>query len=148
MPLGLRLQGLRTDGGGEFVSDYYRDNCKTTAIIQQFQLVEHSEENALSERDKCTIMDMVRCMLHATALPKFLWGEMAATAAFLLHYPPNKIIGGDTPYYRVFVKRINLSFLRAIGTHPSQGRQAHIAVTSWHTRSPHHLQSQQQLRAH
>ena len=36
MPLGLRLQHLRADGGGEFVADYSRDYYKTTVIIQQF----------------------------------------------------------------------------------------------------------------
>ena len=36
MPLGLRLQHLHSDGGGEFIADFYRDYCKTTTIMQQF----------------------------------------------------------------------------------------------------------------
>ena len=34
MPLGLRIQHLRADGGGEFIADYYHYCCKTTAMIQ------------------------------------------------------------------------------------------------------------------
>ena len=34
-PIGPRLLNLRSDGGGEFIANYYLDYCKTTVIIQQ-----------------------------------------------------------------------------------------------------------------
>ena len=37
-----------------------------------------------------------------------------ATAVFLLNRQLNNIIGGDTPYYRMFGKHADLSFLRTI----------------------------------
>ena len=40
------------------------------------------------------------------------------------------------------------AFLRATGTRPHGGRQAHLAKTSRHTRSPLHLQSTQQHRTY
>ena len=112
MPLGLRLQHLRADGGGEFIADYYRDYCETTAIIQQFSSPNTPEQNGLSERDGRTIMDVVRYLLNGAALPKSLSVEMAATAMVLLNRLPNKTIGGDTPYYRMFDKPTDQSFIR------------------------------------
>ena len=35
-PIGRHLHHLRTDGGGEFIADYYRDCYKTLVIIHQF----------------------------------------------------------------------------------------------------------------
>ena len=73
---------------------------------------------------------------------------MAATAVFLLNRPPNKTIGGDTSYYRMFGRHVDMSFLRTIGTRSHGDHQAHLALTLRHTRSLNHLQPQQHLRAH
>lgn len=59
-------------------------------------------------------MNMTRCLRNEAQFPKPLWGEIAASAVFFTNRPPHRIIGGDTPYYRMFVKQINLSFLRTI----------------------------------
>ena len=112
-------------------------------IIQQFSSPETPERNSLSERDGRTIMDVTQCMLNGA-----LGGKTTATAMFLLNHPPNKTIGGNTPYYSMFVKLIDLSFMRTIGARPHGGRQAHLKLTSRHTQSPHHLQSQQLLRSY
>ena len=145
MPLGLCLLHFCVDGSGEFIAEYYRDNCKTTTIVQQLSSTNTPEKNVISERDGRTIIDVARCMLNEAALPKSLCGKVAATASFLLDRLPNKTIGGDMSYYRMFGKYVGLSFPRPIGTSPYGGHQVHL---SRRTRSPHHLQSQQQLRAH
>ena len=72
MHLGLFLQHLRTTGSGKFVVDYYRDYYKTMAIIQQFSSPYTLEHDGLSEQDKRTIKDVVRCILNEAALPKSL----------------------------------------------------------------------------
>ena len=69
--------------------------------------------------------------------------EIAATVAFLLNRLPNKSIGGDTPYYRVFGKNADLSFLGNTDTHLPGGSQAHFALPARLTRFPHHLHPQQ-----
>ena len=118
MSLGLRLLHIRADSDSEFIADFSCDYCKNTAVIQQFSFPNTPKENDLSKGDGRTIMDVVRCMLNGAALPKCPWGKMPATAVFLLNRLPNKTIGGDTPYYKMFAKHADLSFLLAIGTHP------------------------------
>ena len=107
---------LRSDNGGEYISRSFRDYCKTTGIVQQFTAPYTPQQNGISERDGRTIMDMTRCLLNEANLAKHLWGEVAATAVFLMNRLPHTAIGGDTPYYRMFGKQANLSFLRIIGT--------------------------------
>ena len=137
----------RLEHPNERIADYYRDYCKTMAIIQQLSSPNTPKHNGLSERNARTIMDVVRCMLNRAALSKARRGEMAATIVFLLNRPPSKTIGGDTSYHRKFGKHVDLFFL-IIGTGPHRDRQAHLAPTSRPTRSPHHLMSKQQLQAH
>ena len=57
-----------------------------------------------------TLMDMTRCFLSETGLPKRLWGEQASTAVFLKNRIPHSTLGSDTPYYRMFGKNADLSF--------------------------------------
>ena len=143
MPPGLCLQHLLADGGSEFIADYYHDYCKTTVTMQQFSLLNTLECNSFSERDGGTITDVAQCMLNVAALPKSLWGKMAATVVFLLNHQPNKTIGSETSIYTVSSKHSDLFFLRTTGTRPHGGCQAHPALTSRQTRFPHHLQSKQ-----
>ena len=58
IPLGRYLLQLRADGSGEFIADYYRDYCKTTVVIQQFNSPNTTEKNGVGERDGQTIKDV------------------------------------------------------------------------------------------
>ena len=82
IPLGLRVQHLCFDNGGEYISSSFRDYyCETTGIQQQYTAPYTPQQNGISERDRRTIMDKkTRCLLNEANLPKHLWGELAATA--------------------------------------------------------------------
>eukprot|EP00752_Nemacystus_decipiens_P005704 g5162.t1 len=116
IPLGLRVEYLRSHNEGEFVNSEFRQYCKTTGIVQQFSSPHTPQQNGISERDSRTIMNMARCLLNEANLPKHLWGEIAATSVFLINRLPHKALKGDTPYCRMFGKQANLSFLRIIGS--------------------------------
>ena len=64
MPLELRLQHLRADGGGEVIADYYRNHCKTTVTMQQFSLPNAPEYNGLNEWDGRAIMNVAWRILN------------------------------------------------------------------------------------
>ena len=112
IPLGLRVRRLRTDNGKEYVNSDFRDYCKTNGVEKNFTPPHTPQQNGISERDGRTIMNMTRCLLHEAHLPKHLWGEIAATSVFLINRLPHKALKGDTPYYRMFGKQADLSFLR------------------------------------
>eukprot|EP00903_Cladosiphon_okamuranus_P012044 g11309.t1 len=116
IPLGLRVEYLHSDNGGEFVNSKFRHYYKTTGIIQHFSSPHTPQQNGISERDGRTITNMTRCLLNEANLPKHLWGEIAATSVFLVNRLPHKALKGNTPYWRMFGKQANLSFLRIIGS--------------------------------
>eukprot|EP00903_Cladosiphon_okamuranus_P017944 g16511.t1 len=115
IPTGNRIQRLRCDKGGEYIADYYRNYCKETGIQMEFAATNTPQQNGVSERDGRTILDMTRCILIDTGLPKFLWGEICETAVFLINRSPHRAIGGTSPYAKLFGKEPDLSGLRAIG---------------------------------
>ena len=83
-PLGLRVQHLRSNNGGEYTSGSVQEYCKSTGIRQQFSAPYTPQQNGVSERDGRTIMFTTRCLLNEARLPKTLWGEIASTAVFLI----------------------------------------------------------------
>ena len=58
---------------------------------------------------------MVRCMLADSGLPKFLWGELMFTAAFLGNRAPHSAIGMQSPYKTLHGREPDLRLLRVIG---------------------------------
>ncbi|CAN0003312.1 unnamed protein product [Sphacelaria rigidula] len=103
IPQGLRVHHLRSDRGGEFTGEHLRRYCKITGIIQQFTTSYTPQQNGMSEE---TILNITRCLLNEGHFPKYLWGEIAATAVFLLNRLPHSSINGETTYYRMFGKQV------------------------------------------
>ena len=59
---------------------------------------------------------MVRCMLADSGLPKFLWGELMFTAAFLGNRAPHSAIGMQSPYKLLHGTEPDLRLVRVTGT--------------------------------
>jgi hypothetical protein len=57
----------------------------------------------------------VHALLHASGLPKSLWGEAACHIIWLLNRTTTKAISGATPYEAVFKKKPSLSDLQEWG---------------------------------
>jgi hypothetical protein len=104
---------LRTDGGGEYTSQDFRDFCTTMGITHEVTAPYTPHHNGLCERRNRTIMDMTRCMLKEKKLPASFWGEAVTTACYVLNRCPTKkldkvpeaIWSGTTPsvkHLRVF----------------------------------------------
>lgn len=87
---GLSVKTLRTDGGGEFVSDQFQSFCDKEGIIHEITPPYTPQHNGTVERRNRTIMNMVRCMLKCKKLPKSLWGEAVLTAVHILKRSPTK----------------------------------------------------------
>ncbi|CAN0051570.1 unnamed protein product, partial [Sphacelaria rigidula] len=126
IPLGLGVHRLRSDRGDENIADYFRRYCKTTGILQEFSSPHSPQQNGMSERNGRTHFKFPRCFLNEAGLPRFLWGEIAATSVFLSNRLQHRSINGETPYYRMFGKQANLAFLRIIGSRAFVHKKGHI----------------------
>ena len=112
--LGKKIKLLRSDRGGEYMSQEFDDHLKNRGIVQQLTPPGTPQRNGVSERRNRTLLDMVRSMMSQSDLPLSFWGYALETAAFTLNRVPSKSID-KTPYEIWTAKSHSLSFLKIWG---------------------------------
>ncbi|GJW45257.1 retrotransposon protein, putative, ty1-copia subclass [Tanacetum coccineum] len=71
--LGKTIKALRSDRGGEYISQEFKDYLKACGIVQQHTPPYTPQHNGMSERRYRTLLDMVRSMMNLTTLPLSFW---------------------------------------------------------------------------
>ncbi|PNX68425.1 cysteine-rich receptor-like protein kinase 25-like protein, partial [Trifolium pratense] len=88
---------LRTDRGGEFNSNEFKEFCEENGIKRQLTAAYTPQQNGIAERKNRTIMDMVRSMLASKSIPKEFWPEAVNWAIYVLNRSPAAAIPDKTP---------------------------------------------------
>ena len=125
IPSGFRVERLRADKGGEYIGKEFKDYCLQTGVSLEYASTNTPQQIGMSERVGRTLAAMVRCMLADSGLPKFLWGEMMFTAAFLGNRAPYSAIGLQSPYKMLNGAEPDLCLLRVIGARAFVRIEAH-----------------------
>ncbi|KAK8670085.1 hypothetical protein V6N13_104846 [Hibiscus sabdariffa] len=89
---GKSIKALRSDRGGEYLSQDFDELLKECGIVSQLTPPGTPQWNGVSERRNRTLLDMVRSMMSHTDLPTSFWGYALETAAFTLNRVPSKSI--------------------------------------------------------
>jgi transposase InsO family protein len=110
-----KILALRSDRGGEFLSEAFSHYLHDHGIVRQLTTAHTPSQNGVSERKNRTILNMVRAMLIAGHVPKFLWTEAAHTAVQLLNSLPTKSNNGTTPEEHFSGIKPDLSLYRIFG---------------------------------
>lgn len=95
---GRKLNTLRTDNGGEYVSSKFEDYLKSEGIRHEFTVPKTPEQNGVAERMNRTLMETVRSMLADAKLPQSFWAECLSTAVYLRNRSPTKALEDTTPF--------------------------------------------------
>ncbi|GKC83853.1 retrotransposon protein, putative, ty1-copia subclass [Tanacetum coccineum] len=98
------IKALRSDRGGEYISQECKDYLKACGIVQQLT-------PGVSERRNRTLLDMVRSMMNLTTLPLSFWDYALESATRILNMVPTKKVD-KTPYELWRGKVPNLSYLK------------------------------------
>ncbi|GJX99792.1 retrotransposon protein, putative, ty1-copia subclass [Tanacetum coccineum] len=91
------IKSLRSDRGGEYMSQEFLDHLKEHVIIAHHTPPYTPQHNGVSERKNRTLLDMVRSMMSQTNLPKSFWDYALEIAARILNMVPTKKVE-KTPY--------------------------------------------------
>lgn len=70
IPRSMRIERLRTDGGGEYTAGYFDKWCLDTRIVHKLAATNTTQQFGISERDGRTITNIARCLLKDVGLPK------------------------------------------------------------------------------
>ena len=68
--LGKSIKTLRSDRGGEYLSQEFKSYLRDNGILSQWTPPYTPQHNGVSERRNRTILDMVRSMMSDSKLPK------------------------------------------------------------------------------
>ncbi|GJU38240.1 retrotransposon protein, putative, ty1-copia subclass [Tanacetum coccineum] len=112
--LGKTIKALRSDRGGEYISQEFKDYLKACGIVQQLTPPYTPQHNRVSERRNHTLFDVVRSMMNLTTLPLSFWDYALESATRILNMVPTKKVD-KTPYELWYGKVPNLSYLKVWG---------------------------------
>ncbi|MCO5581530.1 hypothetical protein L7F22_035416 [Adiantum nelumboides] len=112
---GCKVQTLRTDRGGEYMSGAFKDFLGKKGIKHQCTMPYTPQQNGVAERKNRSLMEMARCMLKAKSFPHKLWMEAVACAAHVLNRCPTRALKTITPYESWYDRKPSVSYLRVFG---------------------------------
>ncbi|GJX71739.1 retrotransposon protein, putative, ty1-copia subclass [Tanacetum coccineum] len=109
--LGKTIKSLRSDRGGEYMSQEFLDHLKEHGIIAHRTPPYTPQHNGVSERRNRTLLDMVRSMMSQITLPKSFWDYALESVARILNMVPTKKVE-KTPYKVWHGQAPKLSYLK------------------------------------
>ena len=112
---GKPLKSLRTDNGGEYISQEFRNYCSRRGIQHEWMVSSTPQHNGVVERMNYTIMEKVRCMLRTTKLSKSFWGVAVLTTYYLINRCPLAPLGFDVPEKVWTGKEISYNHMKVFG---------------------------------
>ena len=112
---GKRVKILRSDNGGEYVSNEFQQFCNERGIQRQFTIARTPEQNGVSERMNRTIMEAARSMLFHSKMPQRFWAEAVNTAVYLRNRSPTVAVKDKVPFELWYGKKPSVSHLRVFG---------------------------------
>ena len=95
--LGRNIKSLRSNRGGEYLSQAFLDYLRDNGILSQWTPPYTPQHNGVAERRNRTLLDMVRSMMGKADLPKSFWGYALKIVVYILNRVSSKSIE-VTPY--------------------------------------------------
>jgi hypothetical protein len=103
--LGHSIKTLRTDCGGEYTNNKFRNFCSTSGIVHQFTCPHTSQQNGVAERKHRHIVDMALTLISQSSLPFQYWPYAFSTAIFLINRLPSLHRLSFSPWESFFSKQ-------------------------------------------
>lgn len=107
---------MRSDRGGEFTSNEFKEFCKTNEIRRPLTVPRSPQQNGVVERKNRTILNMARSMLKTKRMPKEFWAEAVDCAVYLSNRCPTKSVWNKTPQEAWSGRKPSVSHLRVFGS--------------------------------
>ena len=112
--LGRSIKSLKSDRGGEYLSQAFLDYLRDNGILSQWTPPYTPQHNGVAKRRNRTLLDMVRSMMGKVDLPKSFWGYALETVVYILNRVPSKSVE-VSPYEIWTNKKSYLSHMKVCG---------------------------------
>ncbi|MCO5586438.1 hypothetical protein L7F22_040378 [Adiantum nelumboides] len=111
----LKVKSIRSDRGGEFLSENFARWCKSEGIRRQLTTPYTPSQNGVVERKNRTIMEMARAMLAHASLPRSYWAEACNTAVYIQNRSPTHALQDMTPFQAYYGRKPTVTHFRVFG---------------------------------
>ena len=112
----LKLKALRSDNGGEYLSNEFKDFLLMHGIKHELTVAYTPQQNGVAERMNRTLLDLTRAMLHHRDVDKCFWAEAIATAVYIRNRVTSRSLPSTTtPYHLWHGKAPEIGHLRVFG---------------------------------
>ncbi|KAJ3473654.1 hypothetical protein NLI96_g12893 [Meripilus lineatus] len=112
---GQRVRALRSDRGGEYMSNAFTDHLESKGTTRSVTVHDSPQQNGVAERLNRTLAEHMRAMLIPSGLPSSLWGEALMHAVWLKNRTATRALPNTTPYEQSTGRKPDLSTLREFG---------------------------------
>ena len=94
----LKIQRLRSDNGGEYISNAMDSFLKSHGITHERTQPYTPAQAGVAERANRYLGEMTRCLLETSGLEKSFWGMAFQAATYLNNCLPSSSVDGKTPF--------------------------------------------------
>ncbi|PPQ82476.1 hypothetical protein CVT24_002389, partial [Panaeolus cyanescens] len=109
------LKFFRSDNGGEYTSNAFLKELKSSGTVHQTTTADTPEQNGLAERMNQTLANGTVALLVESGLPKSYWTFAMSTCAFTTARTPAAGLRGKSPYEVLYNRKVDVSWLRPFG---------------------------------
>ncbi|KAH7524952.1 hypothetical protein FEM48_Zijuj06G0173800 [Ziziphus jujuba var. spinosa] len=106
---------LRSDSGGEYMSDAFKVFLQSEGILFQKSCPDTPQQNGVAERKNRHLLDVTRTLLLDASVPSHFWVEALSTSVHLINRLPSPVLDNETPYFRLHGNNPDYNHLRVFG---------------------------------
>lgn len=92
-----KIQVLKTDNAKEYFETTLGDYLVSQGIVHQSSCVDTPQQKRIAERKNRHLLKVARSLMFTTHVPKFFWGEVVLTAAYLINRMHSRVLNFQTP---------------------------------------------------
>lgn len=104
---GKKIKFFQLDGGGEFISNVFKNHPHQNGILHHISCPYIPEKNGLIEHHHRIIHELGLTMLYHRGTPKQFWVEAFAPVSFLINRLPSRPIDNISPYFALHGKHLD-----------------------------------------
>jgi hypothetical protein len=91
------IKKFRSDSGGEFLSDNFRQLLTAEDTLAQLSCPSAHAQNGVAERKHHHIIESARTLLISSYVPSHFWGEAISTVVYLINRQSSSKLSSKTP---------------------------------------------------
>jgi hypothetical protein len=95
---GQKVKRLRSDNGGEFISNVVISFLHRKGIEQELTMPHTAEQNGVAEQGHQTIVTRALSAHHQSGYPRSFWGYATLNSAYIKNLLPSSAVDEKTPF--------------------------------------------------